>query len=89
MGCPKDWPSEASSAQFLFFGFLFKIPSTDQPFFVNLWKDCIHPPRNLADHPCTTEHTWFSIVSGLRMGGRGPPRIGPPRPQTHDFCSSD
>eukprot|EP00971_Amphidinium_carterae_P103618 2051560-Amphidinium_carterae.1 len=26
-------------------------------------------PRNLADHSSLTEHTLFSIVSGLRMGG--------------------
>eukprot|EP00971_Amphidinium_carterae_P075115 1484715-Amphidinium_carterae.1 len=30
---------------------------------------CFYPPRDLADHPGTTEHTLFSIVSGLRMGG--------------------
>eukprot|EP00971_Amphidinium_carterae_P190392 3778631-Amphidinium_carterae.1 len=33
------------------------------------WADLHLPPRDLADHPSTTEHTLFSIVSGLRMGG--------------------
>eukprot|EP00971_Amphidinium_carterae_P241178 4788057-Amphidinium_carterae.1 len=33
------------------------------------WADLHLRPKDLADHPSTTKHTLFSIVSGLRMGG--------------------